>query len=87
MFSRAGLEVLSSQVLPAKASKQFDRIPVTLRVEGEYLAFQTALAAMPSLAPTLFVEGFNVQSLPGVSPAAPIRLVVQLELYVLRAKS
>ena len=87
VFSRAGLEVLSSQVLPAKASKKFDRIPVTLRVEGEYFAFQTALAAMPSLAPTLFVDGFNVQSVPGATPAAPIRLVVQLELFVLRAKS
>lgn len=87
IFSKAGLEVLSSQVLPAKASKQFDRIPITLRVEGEYLAFQAALAALPSLAPTLFVDGFNVQNVPGAKPDAPIRLVVQLELFVLRAKS
>jgi len=87
VFSKAGLEVLSSQVLPAKVGKQFDRIPVTLRVDGEYLAFQTALAAMPSLTPTLFVEGFNIQSLPGASPATPFRLVVQIEMFVLRAKS
>jgi general secretion pathway protein M len=87
VFSRAGLEVLSSQVLPAKASKQFDRIPLTLRVEGEYLVFQTALAAMPSLTPTLFVDGFNVQSIPGAKPDAPLRLIVQLDLFVLRARS
>jgi general secretion pathway protein M len=87
VFSRAGLEVLSSQVLPAKAVKQFDRIPITVRVEGEYLNFQTALAAMPTLAPTLFVDGFNIQSIGVAKPDAPLRLVVQLELFVLRARS
>ena len=86
MFSRAGLEVLSSQVMPAKPGKQFDRIPITVRVEGEYLVFQTALAAMPSLTPTLFVEGFNVQTIAGPKPDV-LRLVVQLELFVLRARS
>jgi general secretion pathway protein M len=87
VFSRAGLEVLSSQVLPAKTSKQFDRIPLTVRIEGEYLPLQTALASLPSLAPTLFVDGFNVQNVSGPRPDAPLRLVVQLELFVLRAKS
>ena len=86
VFSRAGLEVLSSQVLAVKPGKQFDRIPITVRVEGDYLVFQTALAAMPSLAPTLFVEGFNVQSIAGPKPDVP-RLVVQLDLFVLRARS
>ena len=86
VFSRAGLEVLSSQVLPVKPGKQFDRIPLTVRVEGEYLVFQTALAAMPSLTPTLFVEGFNVQTVPGAKPDVP-RLVVQIDLFVLRARS
>jgi general secretion pathway protein M len=87
VFTKAGLDVLSSQVLPAKVSKQFDRIPISVRVEGEYLVFQTALAALPSLTPTLFVEGFNVQSIPGAKPGAPLRLVVQLDLFVLRARS
>jgi general secretion pathway protein M len=88
IFSRAGLEVLSSQVLPSKSSGQFDRIPITVRIEGEYLALQTALASLPTLTPTLLVDGFNVQnvSVPN-KPDAPIRLVVQLELFVLRGKS
>lgn len=86
-FSRAGLEVLSSQVLPSKPSKQFDRIPITVRIEGEYLTLQTALASLPSLTPTLFVDGFNVQNVSAANkPDAPIRLVVQLELFVLRGK-
>jgi general secretion pathway protein M len=86
VFSRAGLEVLSSQVMPAKPGKQFDRIPITVRVEGEFLVLQTALAAMPSLSPTLFVEGFNVQTIAGPKPDVP-RLVVQIDLFVLRARS
>ena len=49
--------------------------------------FQTALAALPSLTPTLFVDGFTVQSMPGPKPDSPLRLVVQLELFVLRAHS
>ena len=73
-------------MLAVKPGKQFDRIPITVRVEGDYLVFQTALAAMPSLAPTLFVEGFNVQSIAGPKPDVP-RLVVQLDLFVLRARS
>jgi general secretion pathway protein M len=86
VFSRAGLEVLSSQVMPAKPGKQFDRIPITVRVEGEFLVLQTALAAMPSLSPTLFVEGFNVQTIAGPKPDVP-RLVVQIDLFVLRART
>ena len=87
VFSKAGLEVLSSQVLPAKVSKELDRIPITVRVEGEYLALQTALASLPSLSPTLFVEGFNAQNVNGNNPNIPVRLVVQFELFVLRARS
>lgn len=88
VFSRAGLEVLSSQVLAAKLGKQFDRVPVTVRIEGEYLAILTALASLPSLTPTLFVDGFNVQNVSAPNrPDAPVRLVVQLELFVLRGRS
>lgn len=87
VFSQAGLEVLTSQVLPARTVRQFDRIPITLRVEGEYLVFQTALAALPSLAPTLFVEGFNIQNVLVGKSDAPLRLVVQFDLFVLRARS
>lgn len=86
VFSRAGLEVLSSQVLPAKSGKQFDRIPITVRLEGDFLVFQAALAAMPSLTPTLFVDGFNIQTVASAKPDVP-RLVVQIELFVLRARS
>lgn len=84
VFSKAGLEVISIQLLPAKNSPQFEQIPVALRVEGEMTSLQAGLAALPSMTPSLFVEGFNMQSVSGAKPGAPIRIVAQLDLFVLR---
>ncbi len=86
LFTKAGLDVSSIQLLPAKATARFDHIPVSLRLEGELTALQAALAAMPSTLPTLFVEGLSVQSASGLQPGAPARVVAQFELFVLRAR-
>lgn len=86
LFAKAGLDVSSIQLLPAKATARFDRIPVSLRLEGELTALQAALAAMPSMSPTLFVEGLSVQSGSGLKPGGPLRVVAQFELFVLRAR-
>jgi general secretion pathway protein M len=87
IFSKAGLDVVSIQLLPAKAADRFDRIPVTLRLEGELQALQAALAALPTMAPTLFVAGFNVQGVGALQTDRPLRVVAQLELFALRARS
>ena len=84
-FSRAGLEVSSTQVLPAKEVEGFDRIALVLRLEGDLSALQSALVVLPSLSPSLFVESFNVQ-LVGVPREGPQRLAVQANLFVLRAR-
>lgn len=86
VFSKAGLDVVSIQLLPAKPTPQFDRIPVTLRVEGEVTALQAALAALPTTLPTLFVEGFTMQSASGLKPDGPVRVVAQFDLFALRAR-
>lgn len=85
LFTQSGLEVSSIQALPARTVGRFDRIPISMRAEGELLGLQTALAAMPSLAPTLFVESLNIQVSDPRSNGEP-RLGVQLEMYVLRAR-
>jgi len=85
-FAKAGLDVISIQLLPAKETPQFDRIPVSLRLEGEMTALQTALAALPAMSPTLFVEGFSLQGASALKPDAPVRVVAQFELFVLRAR-
>lgn len=87
VFTKAGLEVISIQLLPAKASTQFERIPVALRLEGELPALQAALAALPSLAPTLFVEGMSVQGPGPRQTDRPLRVVAQFDLFVLRIRS
>jgi general secretion pathway protein M len=85
LFAQSGLEVQSIQVLPARTVGRFDRIPISLRAEGELLPLQTALAAMPSLAPTLFVEAVNIQ-VQQVRPGGEPRLGMQFDLFVLRAR-
>ncbi len=87
IFTKAGLDVISIQLLPAKTAPQFDRIPVTLRLEGDLPALQAALAVLPTLSPTLFVQGFNVQGAGGVQPERALRVVVHFDLFVLRARS
>jgi general secretion pathway protein M len=85
LFSKSGLDVVSLQVLPARTSGQFDRIPIAVRVEGELSALQATLAAVPSLTPSLFVEGFSLQGA-NANESAPPRVVAELQLFVLRVR-
>jgi len=86
IFSKAGLEVSSTQVLAAKALDGFDRIPVVIRVEGELPALQGALVVMPAQAPSLFVDGLNIQTAGMPRPDGSTRLTAQVNLFVLRAR-
>ena len=86
IFSKAGLEVSSTQVLPAKPVEGFDRIPVALRMDGDLAALQSALVVVPSQSPSLFFEGFNVQNTGVPRADAPQRLSVQVNLFVLRMR-
>lgn len=86
VLSTAGLTVVSSQVLPTKAEKEFERISLSVRVEGELIHLQSALAVIPSLNPVVLIDSINVQIV-GVQRAdRPQRLAVQLNLTVLHAK-
>ena len=86
-FAKAGLDVSSTQVLPARAVDGFDRIPVVLRLEGELAALQRALLVLPTLTPSLFVEGFNVQTVGVPGSAGPQRLNIQVNLFILRVRA
>lgn len=61
IFSSAGLQILSSQVLPAKPEKGFDRIPLLVRVEGDMLAMQSALAVLNSQSPIIVMDDLDIQ--------------------------
>lgn len=82
----AGLDIASSQVLPAKEEKGFERIPLSVRAEGEMVALQAALTGLAAEKPailldTLVVQGYGAPNKNGVQ-----RLSVQLNLSVLRRR-
>ena len=85
-FSKAGLDVTSTQILPAKEVDGFDRIPLVLQLQGELPALQSALVVLPSPSPSLFVEGFNVQTAGVPRADAPQKLSIQANLFVLRTR-
>ena len=84
IFSAAGLDIVSSQVLAPKAEKAFDRIPLSVRAEGQLLALQSALVGLSSQSPAILIEGLNVQTVGAVRADKPQRLGVQFSLSVLR---
>lgn len=85
ILSAAGLSIISTQVLATKEEKDFERIPLSVRAEGDMMAVQLALAALEEQAPAILTEGFMLQA-----AAAPVkgvqRLAVQLNLAILRSK-
>lgn len=86
VFSGAGLEIASSQVLPPKEDKFFDRIPLTVRMEGELVALQSALMVLSSQSPAIIVDGFTVQTIGFVKADIPQKLAVQFNMSVLRTR-
>jgi general secretion pathway protein M len=85
--TKAGLSIMSSQVLPPKVEGQFDRVPLTVRLEGELPALQTALVVLAGESPAINFETMLVQTIGAVKPEIPQRLNVQFNLFILRAKS
>lgn len=86
ILTGAGLQVVSSQVLPAKEDKGFDRIALTLRTEGDALALHSALAVLSGQMPTIVVSEMDVQAMQSQPNAAP-RLAIQFTLTVMRERS
>ena len=90
IFSSAGLQVISSQVLPPKEEKGFDRIPLAVRTEGEWLAVQSALAVLSSQVPIIVINELDLQVQGGLGNTAGAqapRLAAQFSLSVLRERS
>ena len=85
IFSGAGLQVISSQVLSPKAEKGFDRIPLTVRTEGELLALQSALAVLSNQVPVIVINELEVQ-VRSSPPNAEPHLAAQFNLSVLRER-
>lgn len=85
ILSSAGLTIISTQVLAAKDEKDLERIPLSVRAEGDMMAVQLALAGLDEQKPAILTEGVLLQA-----AAAPVkgvqRLAVQLNLVILRSE-
>ena len=86
IFTAAGLQIVSSQVLAPKVEKSVDKIPLSVRIEGDLIALQSALAVLSSQTPAIIVNGLNVQTMGTVKADAPQRLAGQFDVFVLRAR-
>lgn len=87
ILTTAGLQISSSQVLPPKAVKGYERIPITVRAEGEWLAVQSALAVFSTQLPLIVIDEFEVQVLGGLGNTPPKfqpKLAVSFGFSVLR---
>lgn len=89
IFTAAGLQISSSQVLPSKVEKGYERIPLTVRADGDLLALQSALAVLSSQLPLILISDMDIQVLGGVSNVQPTsvpRLGVQFTFGVLKGQ-
>ena len=90
IFSAAGLQISSSQVLPSKTEKGFERIPLTVRADGDLLAVQSALAVLSSQLPLILISDMDVQLVGGlqnVQPSVVPRLAVQFTFGILKGQN
>ena len=92
LLTKAGLTIVSSQVLPAKEEKGFDRIPITVRAEGELLAVNTALSVLDEQLPVIFISSVEMGSqqpltMGSTSPKMIPTITLQLNLSVLRERT
>ena len=89
LLTTAGLTVVSSQVLPAIEEKGFDRIPLSVRAEGDLLAVDSALAVLNEQLPVMLladVEVRNQGTLQVMNDKMAPRLSLQMTLSVLRER-
>lgn len=88
LLTQAGCQVLSSQVLPARDDvPDFDRIPISLRIEANPLALQTALAAIESSQPAMVVTNLNLQVNGFMRAGVVPPLAATLSVSVLRRRA
>ena len=86
LFAQAGVDVTASQIAQPKHDKEFDRIGVNVRVEGELAAIQSAMVVLAGAKPAILVDGFTLQVNGVPKPDVIQRLTGQFNLYVLRGR-
>ncbi|MBS0294432.1 MAG: general secretion pathway protein GspM [Proteobacteria bacterium] len=83
LLTAAGMTISSSQVLPSKEETGLERIPLSVRAEGDMVALQGALVGIAEQRPAVLIDAVNVQA-QGVPERGVQRLSVQFNFLVLR---
>jgi general secretion pathway protein M len=90
ILTAAGLQISSSQALPSKVEKSFERIPLSVRAEGDLLALESALAVFSGQLPLILIQELDVQPIGGLQQSLPPgvapRLAVQFSFSVLKGQ-
>lgn len=88
LFADSKLDIISIQVLPpAKEETKFDRIQITLRVEGDLTGIHNALGLLAAQTPTVLVDSWSLNTIGAVKPASAQRLGGQFNFSVLRVRT
>jgi general secretion pathway protein M len=84
LASARGLRVTSSQVAAPREEKGFDRIGLSLRVEGNWAQIQALLTELPRLRPAIYSQTIAMGAQGGFAPGRKLEVNSQFELFVLK---
>lgn len=86
VFTDSKLDVASIQVTPVKEDGPFEQAGIVVKVEGDLVAVQNALASIDTLKPRIVVDSVALQVVGGVKPKQPVRLSVQVSMLFWRVR-
>ncbi len=87
VFSENQLDISSIQVMPPKQLGEFDKIEISLRVEGNIKSLHDALSKLAEVSPVVLVDSLSLQTIGAARPASVQRLGAQFILTVFRSRS
>ena len=83
LLTAAGMGISSSQVLASKVDAGLERIPVSVRAEGDIVALHSMLMGVAEQRPAVLIDTINIQA-QGAPERGVQRLSVQFGFTVLR---
>lgn len=87
LFADSQLDIISIQVLPGKIEGKFDRISISLKVEGGMSGIQSALEKLGAQSPVILVDSMTLQTLGMARPASIQKTGGQFIFSVFRIRS
>jgi general secretion pathway protein M len=84
--SARGLRVTSTQVTAPREDKGFDRVGLSLRVEGDWSQLQALLGELARQRPAIYSDTVQIGGQGGYVEGRPFVVMAQFELYVLKER-